>query len=153
MILISHRGNTIGPIPNLENEPKYIDNAISDGFDVEVDVWCIKNKEDNWQLFLGHDEPQYGINYDWLSDRIANLWVHCKNISALEFLKENLEQMNYFFHQNDDVTITSQGFFWTFPGKELTKNSIACLPEIGNFKNIEISIGICSDFIKKYKHS
>jgi len=148
MILISHRGNTIGPIPNLENEPKYIDNAISDGFDVEVDVWCIKNKEDNWQLFLGHDEPQYGINYDWLSDRIANLWVHCKNIEAIEFFKNT--KINYFWHQYDTLTLTSNKYIWAYPGKQPISGSIAVMPEI-NSDNITKCIGVCSDYIKNYK--
>ena len=147
MIYISHRGNLDEKNVHSENKPFYIDQAIESGFDVEIDLWLVKN-----EIFLGHDSPQYQINDEWLNSRSDNLWVHCKNISALEFLKENLEHMNYFFHQNDDVTITSRGFFWTFPGKQLTKHSIACLPEIGNFENIEISFGICSDFIKKYKH-
>ena len=47
MILISHRGNTNGKFESYENEPMYIDKAISDGFDVEIDVWMTDG-----QLFL-----------------------------------------------------------------------------------------------------
>jgi hypothetical protein len=83
MILISHRGNTNGKFESYENEPMYIDKAISDGFNVEVDVWMVEG-----QLFLGHDKPQYGINYSWLKERKTKLWVHCKNIEALEMLDE-----------------------------------------------------------------
>ena len=39
MILISHRGNINGKFKSWENEPTYIDKAISEGYDVEVDVW------------------------------------------------------------------------------------------------------------------
>ena len=39
MILISHRGNLNGPKPDQENSPNYINNAISKGYNVEIDVW------------------------------------------------------------------------------------------------------------------
>jgi len=48
---ISHRGNLAGPMPEFENRPDYIDNALDLGFDVEVDLWSYDNK-----FFLGHDE-------------------------------------------------------------------------------------------------
>ena len=41
MILISHRGNIDGRIPEKENHPNYIDAAIKAGYDVEVDLWEI----------------------------------------------------------------------------------------------------------------
>ena len=44
MILISHRGNITRPIPERENDPKYVHEAIVNGFEVEVDVWFIKGK-------------------------------------------------------------------------------------------------------------
>jgi hypothetical protein len=147
MRLISHRGNINGPNPVRENSPYYIMEAITEGYDVEIDVWLI-NKE----LFLGHDEPQYKIDTIWLIDRASKLWVHCKNIDVLIFFKNFKQPINYFWHQEDDVTITSLGFFWTYPGKQLTNNSIAVMPEIKNFYNIDISYGICSDNIKKYKN-
>ena len=39
MIFIAHRGNTKGPNKELENTPGYIDEALDNGFDVEVDIW------------------------------------------------------------------------------------------------------------------
>ena len=39
MYLISHRGNLEGPKAEYENSISYIENAISKGFEVEVDVW------------------------------------------------------------------------------------------------------------------
>jgi hypothetical protein len=147
MRLISHRGNINGPNPVRENSPYYIMEALTEGYDVEIDVWLI-----NGELFLGHDEPQYKIDATWLIDRASKLWVHCKNIDALIYLKKCEQNINYFWHQEDDVTITSLGFFWTYPGKQLTNNSIAVMPEIKNFNDIDISYGICSDVIKKYKN-
>jgi hypothetical protein len=145
MILISHRGNTSGSIPSYENEPNYIDLAIKKGFDVEVDIWCIDKT-----LWLGHDKPQYEINFIWICDRISKLWIHCKNTDAMIFFKESGYPLNYFWHQKDDMTITSIGYFWTYPGMKLTSNSIAVMPEIKDFDNIERAYGICSDFISKY---
>ncbi len=145
MKLISHRGNVDGRNEPSENNPKYIDNAISLGFDVEIDLWFVDNSN-----YLGHDKPEFIIDLNWLYERKDKLWVHCKNISALNYLKNTDINFNYFFHQNDDVTITSMGYFWTYPGKELTKNSIACLPEISDFNNLESCMGICSDFISNF---
>ena len=39
MLLISHRGNLNGPDKKFENHPKYIQNAIKKGFDVEIDIY------------------------------------------------------------------------------------------------------------------
>ena len=58
---------------------------------------------------------------------------------------------DYVWHQEDDVTITSLGHLWTYPGKKLTKWSIAVMPEIDFFDNIDTAYGICSDEILKYE--
>lgn len=146
MKLISHRGNINGKNMERENNPYYINETISFGYDVEIDLWCIDN-----ELYLGHDNPSFKIDKNWIISRYSNLWIHSKNIKSLYFLKELNKNLNYFYHQNDDVTITSKGFFWTYPGKELTNNSIAVMPEISAFENIENCFGICSDFISNYR--
>jgi hypothetical protein len=145
MILISHRGNINGKFESWENEPTYIDLAIKKGFEVEIDIWY---KDDI--LWLGHDNPQYDIDFRWIRDRISKLWIHCKNIDAIIYLKECRYPINYFWHQEDDITITSLGYFWTYPGKQLTSNSIAVMPEIKEFENINIAYGICSDYLENY---
>ena len=50
MIFIAHRGNINGPDRANENNPLYIQNTLSKGFDVEVDVWYHHGK---W--LLGHE--------------------------------------------------------------------------------------------------
>jgi hypothetical protein len=146
MILISHRGNVNGKSENIENEPSFIETALSKGFDVEIDIRIIEGS-----LYLGHDVAQYKVEKNWVIERRSKLWIHCKNIDSLSFFKEIDMDINYFWHQEDDVTITSKGYFWTYPGKQLTKNSIAVMPETKPFENIQISLGICSDFIEKFK--
>ena len=144
MILISHRGNINGKLPSAENRPDYIDEAIGFGFDVEIDVWMVEGV-----LLLGHDEPQYGITQQWLNERVDKLWIHCKNIEAVEWFYV-LKSFNYFWHQEDTLTLTSNGYIWAYPGKQPISDSIAVMPEIYN-DSINLCLGICSDVIENYK--
>jgi hypothetical protein len=141
MYLISHRGNTNGPKKKLENSPKYIYQALESGYNVEIDVRYVGGF-----FYLGHDTADYKIEKSFLlSD---GLWCHAKNVEALEELKKL--NCNYFWHDNDDYTLTSNGFIWAYPGRKLTKNSICVLPEKSDYKKIHCA-GICSDFIERYK--
>ena len=142
MYLISHRGNLNGVESENENNPNYLKIAIDKGFNVEVDVRFEEEK-----FYLGHDFSQYEVNKDFLLNE--NIWCHAKTHSALLALDKI--KAHYFWHQDDDYTITSKGFFWTFPGKELLKKSICVLPEKANYKKIDC-LGICSDFIERYKN-
>lgn len=148
MILISHRGNINGRMPESENRPDYIDNTLRLGYDVEIDVWGIDG-----ELFLGHDEPQYPIDFDWLHQRGEHLWIHCKNIEALLYFSDidySVKLFNYFWHENDTVTLTSENWIWAFPGKQPINGSIAVMPEIYN-DDVSEAAGVCSDYIEKYK--
>lgn len=144
MILISHRGNINGRSELYENSPNYIDSAIKKGYDVEVDIWL-----SNGNFYLGHDNPQYEISLEWLSERKDNLWIHCKNIESIEKFNILNEKYNYFWHQEDTVTLTSKNFIWAYPGNQPIKNSISVLPELFN-DNTSECIGICSDYIQNY---
>ena len=150
MKYIAHRGLFSGPNPELENRMDQLETAIAAGFDVEIDLrW----HEGMW--WLGHDEPTYPISPGWLLKHKDSLWIHCKNIAALDMLC-NTSHM-YFYHDKDDVTITSNGKFWTYPGKELTRNSIMLMPEwtdptLANTVNINC-VGICSDWVEKIRDS
>lgn len=141
MIYISHRGNLDGKSKNHENSPEYVLNALKKGFDVEIDVWF-----KNGNFYLGHDDPKYKIEKKFLENN--QFWCHAKNTEAIyEMSKINC---HYFWHQEDDYTITSRGIIWTYPGKLLLKNSICVLPELFD-KQILNCLGICSDYIQKYK--
>ena len=145
MILISHRGNLTGPNPERENSQLYIQEALDKEFDVEIDVWVIDDI-----IYMGHDKPQYGVDFRWIRDRVNKLWVHCKNVESVVYFKECGYDVNYFWHQEDTLTLTSQNHIWVYPGKQPIKNSIAVMPEINN-DNITKCLGICSDIIEKYK--
>jgi hypothetical protein len=144
MIYISHRGNLTGRIPNKENYPEYIDEAITAGFDVEVDIWLVDKR-----LYLGHDEPQYEVDNEWLVDRVDKLWVHCKNVEALNWIRNTI--LHYFWHENDTLTLTSKQYVWVYPGKQPIFESIAVMPEIHNDR-VNKCAGICSDFVEDYKN-
>jgi len=149
---ISHRGNINGKDSEKENNPQYIDIAISKGYDVVIDLWY---KEDNF--YLGHDDATYLITLNWLIERSMKLWVHCKDLETIEKLQrlehENgIRSIHYFYHQEDDVTLTSNGKLWVYPGKQPIEHSIAVLPETNN-DDVSKCYGICSDIIKKYKEN
>ena len=139
MILISHRGNLNG-VSSRENEPEYIRESLVQGFDVEVDVWYVDGK-----FWLGHDKSQYKVSEGFLEH--PNLWCHAKNIQALYIMDKNYH-IHCFWHQEDDVTLTSRGFFWTYPGKELTKKSIAVLPQKID-KTLDC-YGVCTDEVLRW---
>lgn len=149
MFYIAHRGNLLGPNPEQENSPDYIDSAIEENFHVEIDLWS-----ENGTLFLGHDNPTYEISWRWLRQRKYFLWVHCKNYEALSFCVKD-KTLDYFFHNIDDYTITSKGYIWIYPGKPEVENGICVLPEwnsdLDNMVFDSKLVGICSDYIQKYK--
>jgi len=144
MILISHRGNINGKNPTRENSTDYIMETISMGYDVEIDIWLIDN-----DLFLGHDNPQYKIDIDWLKNNSNKFWIHCKNIESLLFFKKNNFDLNYFWHENDKVVLTSKKNLWAYPTEKFHSGTIAVLPELLN-SIVDDCEGICSDFIINY---
>ena len=153
MKLISHRGNTDGPNPLEENRPEYIDLALKMGYDVEIDL-----RLDGHEFYLGHDEGQYCVPMLWLVERKDNLWIHCKDLNSLSNLSNSLVNFNYFWHQNDDFTLTSKKYIWTYPGKQFSLNSIIVVPESNTPLENLIDIldydcfGVCSDYLNYVKN-
>ena len=145
MLVISHRGNQEGPNPANENDPYQIVSTISGGIEVEVDVWV-----ENGQIYLGHDKPDRVVDKTYILDISKYAWYHCKNLAALEMFNTELPNLRYFWHQEDTLTLTSQKYIWAYPGNQPIKNSIAVMPELHN-DDLTSCLGICSDYIQKYK--
>ncbi len=144
MIYIAHRGNLYGPNPDVENHPDQIELCIKSGFDVEIDVRFVDNK---W--VLGHDEPQYEVGLWFLKKQ--GLWVHAKNMDAFVRLVDQIP-INSFFHDTDDVVLTTHRWLWVYPGKPLLhRKCIAVMPEKVPDYDIKHAAGICSDFVANYK--
>jgi len=140
LVLIAHRGNTNGSNSSSENEPSHVVGALQRGFDVEIDVRLIQG-----QWFLGHDFPQYPVKFDFLKKN--GLWCHAKNLEALKGMLE--EDIHCFWHQNDDYTLTSRGYIWAYPNKQVGKKTICLMPEQTG-QNPAGGYGVCSDFVERY---
>ena len=154
MRIISHRGNLNGIDRALENHPRHIAGLINQpemAIDVEVDLWYWNDK-----FYLGHDEPQNFIKQQWIEDHKYNLWIHCKNSEALAMML-NHKDVNCFWHQQDDYTITSKNWVWCYPDKQPPGHensfpwierhyllSVGVLPELNN-TNIDNFTTICTD--------
>lgn len=148
MKFIAHRGNLTGSNPIRENSIDYIEEAISAGFDVEIDL----RVEDN-ECYLGHDDPQYFVTLEWLRKYKDVLWIHCKNREALEKLSSSAVEFNYFWHETDCYTLTSKGIGWVYPGKQSYSNSVVVMPETVDLCDEYINevYGICTDKVIYYK--
>jgi len=147
MLLIAHRGNTNGPNPDWENNPKQINLCISKDIDVEVDLRVIDG-----EFWLGHDEGQYLVSSGWLIMRRNHLWVHCKNVEALYECRNY--HLHHFWHEKDQYTITSQGWVWAYPNKLVPKPSprsisVCVMPEIYNTDTTNFQ-AICTDYVETY---
>jgi hypothetical protein len=142
MILISHRGNLNGK-SDRENQPEYINEALDQGFDVEVDVWW---KEDGF--YLGHDKPNYQVKREFLQN--PKLWCHAKSIDAFYHMIDD-KKIHCFSHDKDEVALTSKGYFWSSSEKQMTDKSICVMPS--DYKDLPKGIaGICSDNIGRYNN-
>ena len=81
MIFIAHRGNINGIKSNYENGQKYCQEAIDNGYHVEIDVHWYEGI-----FWTGHDRPQYRVNTDFLKKK--EVWCHAKDIQVLYQLQE-----------------------------------------------------------------
>lgn len=144
MFYIAHRGNIDKKNPETENSIEAINLCLSLNLDVEIDVWYFDE-----HFYLGHDRPITKVNNDFLENH--HLWCHAKNDQALFQMMQN-KKIHCFWHSTDDYTITSQGFIWAYPGKNLDKNTVCVLPELGNYSTQQLNscMGICSDQIIRY---
>lgn len=142
MIKIAHRGNINGPVEGRENSPEYLLEAILQGYEVEVDLWMVDEKP-----FFGHDEPQYPVSQGDFIKIAEKAWFHCKNVEALAFLKKFAQYIKYFWHQEDDYALVSNGMIWTHKGRSTVADSVLVdldLTETSGYGNM---YGVCSDYV------
>jgi hypothetical protein len=146
MILIAHRGNLNGPKPELENNILYIEDAIDQGYQVEVDL-----RMKDGEFYFGHDEPQYRVSEEFLIRNKSYLWIHCKDHESFNTML-NMGTNNSFWHDTDDYVLTKYGYVWAYPGKPpVGRSCIMVMPElhwsIEDIKKMKC-FGICSDYVK-----
>ena len=102
MKIISHRGNLTGPNPIRENSIDYIEEAIAEGFDVEVDLWV----DDN-ECYLGHDDPQYFVT---MNRKGKQHQTNCRPIVRYSVKTQERSQIIR-------VSYEHQPSHWTAPGQ------------------------------------
>ena len=189
MRIIAHRGLMDGPDKYLENKQVQIVKALEKGFDVEIDVtlkritkrkngaltfdsYNPQNFEDVDLLELYHDgglgstEALSILDIKEIAERYPTqiIYLHAKTVETVAYLTENRVSLagniQYFFHANDSVTLTSQGFLWTHPDIKFDSYksrygiwSIAVLPELNmepsQFREIlkdKDIFAVCTDF-------
>lgn len=148
MIVISHRGNINGSLPEKENRPSYIDSAIQLGYEVEVDIRYLNGK-----FYLGHDTPDYEISEIWMEKRKDKIWFHCKNLDAsfrLYEMQTDKIKYRYFCHSFDTYVLTSTGNVWVHD-LSLNINDKCIIPLLNNDDIIEYSgnsvYAVCTDYV------
>lgn len=107
MQFIAHRGNTRGPEPSFENKIDFLLHAYNECGAVETDVQTYNGK-----LYFGHDEPQQLATPELLTT--DNWFCHAKDIESMLSLVDM--GAHCFWHQEDNITLTSNGHIWCFPG-------------------------------------
>ena len=145
MIFISHRGNTDKIKEELENSREYIDQAISKGYEVEIDIWRIDGK-----LFLGHDKPERLVTLSWLNNRKDKLWIHTKNRSALEFFTLIDDSYKFFWHTVEPFILTSNCLIWAHDYESVVNDNLCIVPLLSLKQVMEADVrewyAICTDF-------
>lgn len=141
MIKIAHRGNINGRIEGRENAPDYLLEAILQGYEVEVDLWIEDEK-----AYFGHDKPEYSVSQtDFI--RIADkAWFHCKNVEAMAFCAPLAQYLRYFWHQEDDYALVSNGMIWTHDGRKTVASSILVDLDLKSTFGYGNIYGVCTDY-------
>jgi hypothetical protein len=146
---ICHRGNLTCKELATENDPKLLDKRIADGYDVELDVWYKDN-----QLFLGHDEPEHLITFEWLM-QTSKKYIHTKNAQTLEYLllrcgKEGYNP-NIFYHTGEHYSLTTRNHIIVLPGQEILTGSVNMMPEMSPvLKDSSQAYAVCSDSFSNF---
>lgn len=144
-MIISHRGNINGKTSE-ENSVNYIRKALEHQFidSVEIDVWFYNN---SW--WLGHDKPTYEINFDFIFH--PRLLIHTKNLEA--FSKLTKESIHYFWHQDDEYTLTSFSIPIVHPKAKSIPDAIIMDHDLSIFSKQDYlnSYAICTDNVIELK--
>lgn len=150
---ISHRGNLENKITSDENRPDVLDRRIRQGYQVELDVWVRDTS-----YWLGHDEPQYEVSFDWLMKDLGKKYIHCKDGPTFEhmLIRSGREgyNPNLFYHTNEDYALTTRRYVITHPCETLLEGSINMMPEMASIKRNEErekAYAVCSDAIRNWK--
>lgn len=147
MKIICHRARLNGE-SELDNSPEQIQKCIQLGYDVEIDLWANGTfEEKNFKLFLGHDYPKYEIDRKFLDLYSNKLWIHCKDQESLQYCINS--GWNYFWHEEDDFTLTSKGYIWTYMDRQQIPMRNQVILDFSKTPNLDQNYyAICLDYVK-----
>lgn len=150
---LCHRGNLESKFVPDENRPDLLDRRISEAYGVELDLWCSDDK-----YWLGHDEPQYEVSFDWLMKDLSKKYIHCKDGETFEHMLLRCGREGYrphlFYHTKEDYALTTRGHVIVHPGIYLLDGSINMMPELGPEKKTaeyHKAFAVCSDTIRNLR--
>ena len=145
MRLISHRGNLFaGQTAPKENTEQAVYEALSLGFEVEVDLWKV-----NSNYYLGHDYPQNQVSFWFLVKNSRKLWFHCKNKAAFRIFR----YFGGFMHESEPFveskTIFSKWRWNHSSNHNFDNRSVCVMPELHNLsiEDYRTAGAVCSDDI------
>jgi hypothetical protein len=151
---ICHRGNLQSKFIPEENHPEVLDKRIEQGYGVELDVWCSEGK-----FWLGHDEPQYIVSFEWLMKDASKKYIHCKDGATFEHLLLRCGREGYranlFYHTNEHYALTTRGHVIVHPDAQILEGSVNMMPEMSgrarSWEEREKAFAVCSDAIHNWK--
>jgi hypothetical protein len=146
---ICHRGNLERKKLSDENIPALLDARIGDGYDVELDVWY-----KNSQLFLGHDQAEHPITFEWLM-QTSKKYIHTKDAKTLEYLLLRCGREGYnpniFYHTGEHYSLTTRNHIIVLPGQEILAGSVNMMPEMSPIlKDTRQAFAVCSDSLSNF---
>lgn len=74
-------------------------------------------------LALGHDQPQYDIDYEFL--RQDGIWCHAKNMTSFYNMSKD-KDIHCFSHDQDEVAFNNKGILLVRLGKPINKEKYMC---------------------------
>ena len=110
--------------------------------------------EDKTSSYFSENNSEFLEETGYQCENLKYLLLHCKNLDALYELMRRPFKYVYFWHQEDDFTLTSNDVIWTYPGKHLTNKSVAVVPERcesywKHVKTLDL-VGVCTDYVEKF---
>ena len=112
MKIIAHRADINNRSSRRESTKSSVKDCVDLGFNVEIDKRLFYGN-----LYLGHNRTEEIIKKQEPRKIKNKVWILRKNLKA--FFSQIQGDFNYFWHEEDSYTLTSKGYIWAYPGKEL----------------------------------
>lgn len=151
----------MGSIPNKENRSEYLFDAIDEGFMVEVDIMTSIDGE----LYLGHDSLVERLTDELMCELLSTdcAIFHVKDLGAIHKIQKYRDAIHWFWHDKDNITLTSRNLIWTWPGTNFSWNTSGVIENQPEFYDGQEGLiewihhihkgvilkphGVCSDYV------